>query len=46
MDVNLLSRSYTVRRLDKVDIDVLFELMKKNTFFINTIHRLSQRKAF
>lgn len=32
MDVNLLSRSYTVRRLDKVDIDVLFELMKKNTF--------------
>lgn len=33
MDVNLLSRSYTVRRLDKVDIDVLFELMKKNTFF-------------
>lgn len=33
MDVNLLSRSYTVRRLDKVDIDVLFELMKKNTIF-------------
>ncbi len=33
MDFNLLSRSYTVRRLDKADIDAIFELMKKNTIF-------------
>lgn len=33
MDFKLLSRSYTVRRLNKVDIDVIFELMKKNTIF-------------
>ena len=33
MDFNLLSRSYTVRRLDKADVDVIFELMSKNTIF-------------
>ncbi len=33
MDFHLLSRSYTVKRLDKVDVDAAFELMSKNTVF-------------
>lgn len=33
MDLNLLSRSYTVTRLDKADVDICFELMRKNTIF-------------
>lgn len=33
MDLNLLSRSYTVTRLDKADVNICFELMRKNTIF-------------
>lgn len=33
MDFNLLSKNYAVRRLDKSDVDIIFELMCKNTIF-------------
>lgn len=33
MEIHLLSRSYTVRKLDEADVDMLFELMRKNTIF-------------
>lgn len=45
MDLHLLSKSYTVRKLDEADVDAIFELMRKNEIFTNTIHRSSQKKV-
>lgn len=33
MDLHLLSKSYTVRKLDEADVDAIFELMRKNEIF-------------
>lgn len=33
MDLRLLSKSYTVRKLDEADVDAIFELMRKNEIF-------------
>ena len=33
MDPHLLSKSYTVRKLDEADVDAIFELMRKNEIF-------------
>lgn len=33
MELRLLSKSYTVRKLDEADVDAIFELMRKNEIF-------------
>ena len=40
MKLQALSKTYTVRRLEPRDVDLLYELMRKNVFFMNIILRL------
>ena len=40
MDINLLSQRFAVRRLDKRDVDMIYDMSCKTKFSINIILRL------
>lgn len=40
MKLQALSETYAVRRLEPRDVDLLYELMRKNVLFMNIIRRV------
>ena len=46
MEILKLSTKYKVRRLDKQDVDIIYDVSYPNAIFINIIHLLLQEKVY
>lgn len=46
MEILKLSTKYKARRLDKEDVDIIYNMRYPNDIFINIIHLLLQEKVY